>query len=47
MDRELERNKKSATQFYDLMFNRCEPREAVEKYVGNEYVQHNPHVADF
>lgn len=27
------------------MFNQCCPREAVERYVGAEYIQHNPHVA--
>lgn len=32
--------------FYDLMFNRCRPREAVERYVGAEYIQHNPEVGD-
>ena len=42
----LERNKSNATAFYDLMFNRCRPREAVEKYVGDEYIQHNPEVGD-
>ena len=45
MDR-LERNKRTATEFYDLMFNQNKPREAVEQYVGAEYIQHNPHVAD-
>ena len=34
------------TAFYDLMFNRNCPREAIEKYVGDEYIQHNPEVAD-
>jgi predicted SnoaL-like aldol condensation-catalyzing enzyme len=38
--------KQAAMDFYDLMFNRCRPREAVETYVGGEYIQHNPHVAD-
>jgi predicted SnoaL-like aldol condensation-catalyzing enzyme len=28
------------------MFNQCKVREAVEKYVGDEYIQHNPHVGD-
>ncbi|WP_294223057.1 nuclear transport factor 2 family protein [uncultured Shimia sp.] len=32
--------------FYDLMFNQNKPREAVETYVGAEYIQHNPHVGD-
>jgi predicted SnoaL-like aldol condensation-catalyzing enzyme len=28
------------------MFNDCKPREAVERYAGAEYRQHNPHVRD-
>jgi predicted SnoaL-like aldol condensation-catalyzing enzyme len=32
--------------FYDLMFNQCKPVEAIEKYAGDTYIQHNPHVAD-
>ncbi len=28
------------------MFNQCRPREAIEKYVGSEYIQHNPEVGD-
>jgi predicted SnoaL-like aldol condensation-catalyzing enzyme len=39
-------NTANAVAFYDLMFNACEPRAAVERYVGAEYRQHNPHVAD-
>lgn len=42
----LERNKSNVKAFYDLMFNRCHPREPIEGYAGAEYVQHNPHVAD-
>ncbi len=41
-----ELNKSNAQAFYDLMFNQCKPREAIEKYVGDEYIQHNPEVAD-
>ena len=46
MSDRLEQNKKNAINFYDLMFNQCEPRAAIEQYVGAEYIQHNPHVAD-
>ena len=42
----LDQNKRTAKAFYDLMFNQCRPREAVEKYVGDVYTQHNPEVAD-
>ncbi|MCB1683312.1 MAG: nuclear transport factor 2 family protein [Pseudomonadales bacterium] len=41
-----QRNKENAKAFYDLMFNQCRPREAIERFVGDEYVQHNPEVAD-
>jgi predicted SnoaL-like aldol condensation-catalyzing enzyme len=46
MNDRLERNKKAATEFYHLMFNKCRPAEAIEKYTGDVYIQHNPEVAD-
>ncbi len=45
MDR-LEKNKETVKAFYDLMFNQGKPREAVNLYVGTNYIQHNPHVAN-
>ena len=46
MDDRLEENKRNVTSFCDLMFISCKPAEAVEKYVGDAYFQHNPGVAD-
>jgi predicted SnoaL-like aldol condensation-catalyzing enzyme len=43
---DLQRNKDTVTAFYDLMFNRCEPAEALDRYAGATYTQHNVHVAD-
>jgi predicted SnoaL-like aldol condensation-catalyzing enzyme len=45
MDR-IEQNKRSVMAFYDLMFNQCRPAEATEQFVGDTYIQHNPHVGD-
>jgi predicted SnoaL-like aldol condensation-catalyzing enzyme len=46
VDDRLEQNKQNAKAFYDLMFNRSRPAEAIERYVGDEYIQHNPDVED-
>ncbi len=43
---DIERNKQNVVAFYDLMFNQCRPREAIERYAGATYTQHNPSVAD-
>jgi predicted SnoaL-like aldol condensation-catalyzing enzyme len=42
---DLDRNKANVIAFYELMFNDCKPREAIELYAGADYIQHNPHVA--
>ena len=41
-----ERNKANVTAFYDLMFNQAKPAEAMERYAGSTYIQHNPQVGD-
>jgi predicted SnoaL-like aldol condensation-catalyzing enzyme len=41
-----EENKRNVIAFYDLMFNQCKPAEAIERYAGDVYIQHNPHVGD-
>lgn len=46
MSQNLEQNKRNVQAFYDLMFNRCRPAEAIEAYAGDTYIQHNPHVGD-
>ena len=43
---QCERNTRNVMAFYDMMFNQCKPAEAVRRYVGEVYIQHNPHVAD-
>lgn len=35
-------NKQTAIEFYELMFNDTQPREATERYTGADYRQHNP-----
>jgi len=45
MSSDLEANKRNAVAFYRTAYL-GNPREAVEKYVGAEYIQHNPEVAD-
>ena len=45
-DQSLETNKTNVMAFYDLMFNENRPAEAIERYAGADYRQHNPHVGD-
>ena len=46
MPSQPEANKQTVVAFYDLMFNQGKPAEAIERYAGDTYIQHNPHVAD-
>lgn len=41
----LEQNKKNAIAFYKMAYE-GDPKGAVLQYVGEEYIQHNPDVAD-
>lgn len=41
----IEANKQNAIEFYKTAYN-GNPKKAVELYVGNEYIQHNPAVGD-
>lgn len=43
---DLERNKRTVVEYYELAFNDHSPEEAVEKHVGSEYIQHNPQAPD-
>jgi predicted SnoaL-like aldol condensation-catalyzing enzyme len=45
MSRDYEANKRNAIAFYRTAYEGS-PHEAVDKYVGAEYIQHNPLVAD-
>jgi len=41
-----EENKQTVLAYYNLAFNDRKPAEAVERYGGPHYIQHNPHVPD-
>jgi predicted SnoaL-like aldol condensation-catalyzing enzyme len=43
---DLEYNKRIVREYYEMAFNDKKPREAVERYVGDEYIQHNPQAPD-
>ncbi len=42
---DLARNKENAIAFYRMAYE-GNPKKAVELYVGNQYIQHNPDVPD-
>lgn len=39
-------NKKIVTDFYEGVFLKHQVQEYSDRYIGNQYIQHNPHVPD-
>jgi predicted SnoaL-like aldol condensation-catalyzing enzyme len=39
-------NTETVRAYYELAFNEGEPEEAVRRYLGDRYIQHNPQAAD-
>jgi predicted SnoaL-like aldol condensation-catalyzing enzyme len=46
MNDQLEANKKTVREWHELAINQCKPEEAVAKYLGPYYRQHNPGAGD-
>ncbi|AXT63569.1 hypothetical protein D1816_01950 [Aquimarina sp. AD10] len=42
---DLQKNKENAIAFYKIAYE-GNPRKAIDLYVGDQYIQHNPDVAD-
>jgi predicted SnoaL-like aldol condensation-catalyzing enzyme len=42
----IEENKQTVLSYYTLAFNDRRPEEAVAKFVGSKYIQHNPQAPD-
>lgn len=42
----LKENKQNVIAFYEMMVNDCQPAQAIAKFAGAEYIQHNSHIAD-
>jgi predicted SnoaL-like aldol condensation-catalyzing enzyme len=43
---DAETNKQTVIAYYTLAFNDKQPEEAVARYVGDKYIQHNPQAPD-
>ena len=43
---DIEHNKQIVVEYYELAFNAKQPEQAVEKYLGPQYIQHNPQAPD-
>jgi predicted SnoaL-like aldol condensation-catalyzing enzyme len=38
---DIQRNKQTVVEFYELAFNAKQPEQAAEKHLGPQYIQHN------
>lgn len=45
-NQQTEINKKIVTDFYEGVFLKHQVKEYADRYIGNQYIQHNPHVPD-
>lgn len=43
---DLERHRATVRSFYEMAFNDGDPEGAVERYLGDRYIQHNPQAGD-
>lgn len=43
---QAEQNKKIVTDFYEGVFLKHQVKEYADRYIGDQYIQHNPHVPD-
>lgn len=43
---DAETNKQTVIAYYTLAFNDKQPEEAVARYIGDKYIQHNPQAPD-
>jgi hypothetical protein len=46
LESQVQHNKRVAVAFLDLAFNKKQPQAAADRYVGDEFIQHNPLSAD-
>lgn len=43
---DTEANRDTVVAFYRMVFQDHQPAEAAERYIGDQYIQHNPHLPD-
>lgn len=45
-NQQAEQNKKIVVDFYEGVFQKHQVKAYADRYIGNQYIQHNPHVPD-